>query len=102
VGYDPLLRCPFPPRNLRGELEPRRTKAEVIRRRRPSQAVHAVRYPVKVIEEPTQEIQVEHGHAELSARTRSSVTSPPLTHLLRYQAGTATSILRPVRLGHRS
>jgi len=47
VGYDPLFWCPLPRRNLRGELEPRRPKAEVIRRRRPGQAVHAVRYPVK-------------------------------------------------------
>ena len=47
VGYDPLLRCPLPRRNLRSELQPRRTKVEVIGQRRPGQAVHAVRYPVK-------------------------------------------------------
>jgi hypothetical protein len=47
VGYDALLRCPLPRRNPRGELEPPRTEVEVIWRRRPSQAVHAVRYPVK-------------------------------------------------------
>ena len=47
VGYDPLLRCPLPRRNLGSELQPRRTKFEVIRQRRPGQAVHAVRYPVK-------------------------------------------------------
>jgi len=47
VGYDALLRCPFPRRNIWGELEPRRTKVEVIRRRCPGQTVHAVRYPVE-------------------------------------------------------
>ena len=47
VGYGPLLRCPLPRRNLWGELEPRGTKAEVIRWRCPGQAVHAVRNPVK-------------------------------------------------------
>jgi len=47
VGYDALLRCPLPGRNLRSKLEPRRAKIEVIWRRHPRQAVHAVRYPVK-------------------------------------------------------
>jgi hypothetical protein len=47
VGYDALLRRPFPRRNLWGELEPRRTKVEIIRQRRPGQAVHAMRYPVE-------------------------------------------------------
>ena len=47
VGYGPLIRRPLPRRNLRGELEPRCPKVEVIRRRCPGQAVHAVCYPVK-------------------------------------------------------
>ena len=47
VGYGPLIRRPLPRRNLRGELKPRCPKVEVIRRRCPGQAVHAVCYPVK-------------------------------------------------------
>ena len=47
VGYDPLFRRPFPRRNLRSKLKPRCPKVEVIRRRCPGQAVHAVCYPVK-------------------------------------------------------
>ena len=47
MRYDPPFRRPFPRRNLRGKLEPRCPKVEVIRRRCPGQAVHAVRYPVK-------------------------------------------------------
>ena len=42
VGYHPLLRRPLPSRNLRGELKPRRAKAEVIRRRRPCFAVRCI------------------------------------------------------------
>ena len=47
VRYDPLFRRPFPRRNLRSKLKPRCPKVEVIRRRCPGQAVHAVCYPVK-------------------------------------------------------
>jgi hypothetical protein len=47
VGYDALLRCPLPRRDLRSELEPRCTEVEIIWQRRPSKAVHPVRYPVK-------------------------------------------------------
>lgn len=47
VGYDPLFRRPFPRRNPWGKLKPRCPKVEVIRRRCPGQAVHAVCYPVK-------------------------------------------------------
>ena len=75
VGYDALLRCPLPGRNLRGELEPCRTKVEVIRRRRPRQAVHAVRHPVKHarLGEPLQGSLGDTGTFRLTARDE-----PPL------------------------
>jgi hypothetical protein len=75
VGYDPLLRCPFPRRNLRGELEPRRTKVEMIWRRRPGQAVYAMRYPVKDarLGEPLQRSLRDTGTFGLAARDE-----PPL------------------------
>ena len=75
VGYDPLLRCPFPRRNLRGELEPRRTKVEMIWRRRPSQPVYAMRYPVKDVRlgEPLQRSLRDTGTFGLAARDE-----PPL------------------------
>jgi len=75
VGYDPLRRCPLPRRNLRGELEPGRPKADMIRRRRPGQAVHPVRYPVKNARpgEPLQGSLRDTGAFGLAARDE-----PPL------------------------
>src|SRR5207244_8117071 len=75
VGHDPLLRRPFPRRNLRGELEPRRTKVEIIRQRRPGQAVHPMRYPVKDarLGEPLQRSLRDTGTLGLAARDE-----PPL------------------------
>ena len=42
------------------------------------------------------------GHTELSARTWTSVTPLPVTHLLGYQSGTGRlDTAAPVRPGHR-
>ncbi len=47
VGDDPLHRRSLPRRNVRGELQPRCPKVQVIRRRCPRKAVHALGHPVK-------------------------------------------------------
>ena len=75
VGYDPLIRRPLPRRNLRRELEPRGPKAKVVRRRCPSQAVNAVRNPVKDarLGEPLQSSLGDTGIFGLAARDE-----PPL------------------------
>jgi len=75
MGYDPLVRRPLPRRNLRRELEPRGPKAKVVRRRCPSQAVHAVRNPVKDarLGEPLQSSLGDTGTFGLAARDE-----PPL------------------------
>ena len=71
----PLLRRPLPRRNLRGELEPRRPKVEVVRRRGAGQAVYAVRNPVKDarLGEPLQRSLGDTGTFGLAARDE-----PPL------------------------
>jgi hypothetical protein len=75
VGYDPLLRRPFPRWNLRSELEPRRTKVEMIWLRCPGQPVYAMRYPVKDarLGEPLQRSLRDTGTFGLAARDE-----PPL------------------------